>query len=294
MNADSIDTRFENAPRDFPPTITWVQMVAVQWRLLRSTKRKEGWVYLAIALAIFLVAAFNVKIPVLHGTDASGGGINFKLEFFSETDFGLPAGPGLVAVIVSYIVLLWTSVAGAISAWCHEGPANRSYHWSLPVSRTAHDLSRVAAGGLWLLGVIALMLGASVLGLLIGGRSATLGAVPVTGWISYVTGPVTLFLLVSLAGVRANRPVRVFFLAYLAAVGPWLLFAMLDFTPGYWLWDQVNTGTFGLQRVLVDGFFKGLGRANPVVSSTWVAATLFWVFFSGGAVVLGARYHPKR
>jgi len=276
-----------------PRTIPWTRMVALQWRLLRSAKRKEIWVYAGVAVAIFLLAAFNAKIPVLHGTDAGGGGVNIKPEFFSEEDFGLPSAPGLVAVIASYIVLLWTGIAGAISTWHKEGPANRSYHWSLPVSRTAHDLSRVAAGGLWLLCAIALMLAAAVFGLLAGGRSSTLDAISITGWINYFSGPITLFLIVSLAGLRSNRPTRAFFLAYLAAVGPWLLFAMLDFRIPYVIWDQVNNGTWGVQRALVDGFFEGLA-SGETVGAMWFSAALFWLAFGVVAVFLGARHHPGK
>lgn len=40
-------------------------------------------------------------------------------------------------------------------AWRNEGPSARSYHWSLPVDRPVHQLLRLTAGWLLLLGAVA-------------------------------------------------------------------------------------------------------------------------------------------
>ena len=46
--------------------------------------------------------------------------------------------------------LLFVGLLAGVIVWLSESPSRRRYHWSLPIRREVHDLSRVTAGACWL------------------------------------------------------------------------------------------------------------------------------------------------
>jgi hypothetical protein len=282
------------AREKLPKVIGWTAALTNHWHLLLQGKRKDFIIFAGFAVIVFVIAAFNVKIPVLHGVDAERG-VNLSLEFFSETDFGLPQAPGLIAFLASYLILLIASVGWALGLWCPELPRNRGYMWSLPVKRGSNHVARVAAGGIWLMGGMALLAGAALLGLLAGGRMATISVVTPDDWINFATGPMTLYLLASIAGVLSDRPVRAFFLGYGVILVPYILFGILDVQPLFQLWDHLNNGPFGSQTALAAGFKQSLSAgATGAFPFEWLSAALLWLALGVGGVTAAAYRYQER
>jgi hypothetical protein len=277
-----------------PRATEWLVAVQAQWRLLSRGKRRDIAMFLVVAAAMLVIAALNVKIPVIHGRDMENGGVAMRFEMFAEGDFGLISAPGLLAVVVSFAVLMICGLVWALSVWGREGPSGRAYHWAMPIARWAHDLARVVAGAVWLLaGVIAMWI-AVALGLVMAGRVATLGQVSMLGWANYAVAPLTVYLWVSVAGVCCDRAGRAVMWAYVAIIGPYLLFGWIDFAPGYRVFYEIAGGEFGYPAALTGAFFGGLVPGfNSGQGVPWVWPALLWLGMGIVGVVAGARRHRE-
>lgn len=204
----------------------------------------------------------------------------------------------------------WVLLAGPIWAfalWHKEGPADRLYFWSQPVSRTAHSLGRVAAGAAWLFVLyLALLLAGTVFGLL-DGNLAQFGPVGLTAWVALFTGPLIGFLAISVLAVCSDHPIR-WFLGILLAVP--LLLVLLDEWLGLdylieVILKPISSEDWGLGTTIIAPLITAMARVHNVffdsgsssvgdefdVASWWIAMPL-WILFWVGLVVLLARRHP--
>ena len=278
-----------------PRPMRWSTAVGTQLRFLLRGRRRDMIIFLVFVVAVQVIAAVNAKMPVLHGQDAEDGGVTMRFEWFAETDFGLVSSPGLIAVILSFSILLIASLVWALAVWYRESPSERGYHWALPVERGAHDLARVTAGGLWLLVGLVVMLAAVILGLVIGGRGVALSSVSVVGWTNYFLGPITVYLLVSVAAVGFDRPGRVVGFTYLFTVGMYMLFTLADFEFGRRIFHELVDGNLGYQRALAEGFF---GDLVPLPSGErtvgWFFPAAMWIGLALGGVIVAAQRRRER
>lgn len=108
---------------------------------------------------------------------------------------------------------LWLILTGpfwAFAVWYQEGPSNRLYFWSHPVSRTGHAMARVAAGAawLWLLYAVVILAAAVLAGF--DGDVAQLGMIGLPGWISLFAAPTIGYLIISVLAVPSDYPIRWF------------------------------------------------------------------------------------
>ena len=115
-----------------------------------------------------------------------------------------------------YFVVLVAAGLWAAAVWHDEGPRRRGYRSSLPVERGRHELLRVAAGGFWLLTVLSIVTVVAVLGGAVSGQQAP----DAWMWVSFVSGPVTVYLLASIVAVRLDAPGR--WVAVLGGGALWL------------------------------------------------------------------------
>ena len=204
----------------------------------------------------------------------------------------------------------WVLLAGpvwAFALWHNEGPTNRLYFWSHPVSRTTHTLSRVAAGAAWLFILYLVLLLAGVVFGLLDGDLAQLGFVGLTAWVALFTGPLIGFLAISVLTVSSDHPLR-WFLGILLAVP--LLLILLDEWLG--LDDLIEdvilkplaSEEWGLGMTIVAPLILAMARIHRVffggsadtaeafdMGNWWIAMPL-WILFWVGLVVLLARRHP--
>ena len=63
--------------------------------------------------------------------------------------------------------LLLIALSWAFSAWRDDPPKDRQYFWLHPVGRTSHTIARSVAAGLWLLVVVAVIMGVVLVSVLI-------------------------------------------------------------------------------------------------------------------------------
>lgn len=121
------------------------------------------------------------------------------------------AGPTRLMRLPVFDIFPFLVVIGALwpaIVWHGEGPSRRLYHWSLPVPRHQHDILRVVAGGVWLLlGLVSVEL-FQIAAALVNGYGDRLAGVSLGSWINYLTGPLTMYLVVSALAVATDHPLR--------------------------------------------------------------------------------------
>ncbi len=102
-------------------------------------------------------------------------------------------------------LLVLIALSWALSAWRDDPPKDRQYFWLHPVERTSHTIARSLAGYLWLLLVVAI-----VIGITIGATEYFIGGAPGIDaprmWL-YAVGSITLaYFAASIAPVLSDRP----------------------------------------------------------------------------------------
>lgn len=183
--------------------------------------------------------------------------------------------------------LVWPSA----SAWRGEGPSARSYHWSLPVGRPVHQLLRLTAAGLLLLGAMATGLGLAWLA-----AGLTGGGVPLGDPLLLIRlgGAVTaVYLLASFFAL-------VFDAAQLAMVSTAFVILATRAVAHLAGWATV---TGAVDSVFVRGELSlGAALAPPTLgrevaaSGGWQpgAALVLWLGLAGLLAAVGASVHLER
>lgn len=110
-------------------TPSWTRVVHEQLRAAGTALRAE---LIAAGLLMTLVSVLTLVAFAMHRARANYALIDF----------------GLAAVIMGLFV--------PMGLWKGEGPARRSYFWSLPVNRFYHTLVRVFSGWVWLMAFVGL------------------------------------------------------------------------------------------------------------------------------------------
>lgn len=206
---------------------------------------------------------------------------------------------------------IWAVLVGpfwGFAVWHNEGPANRLYFWSQPVSRTAHAMGRVAAGAAWLLVLSGALILAGTLFAAFEGHLGQFAALNVTAWVSFFTGPLLGYLVISALTVWSDYPIR-WFLGVLFGVpitltllDEWLrLEAFIK-----WILTPLSDETWGLGVSIVGPIAVAMQRLHDAIEDTptsgglsagfdldtWWVAVALWVLFWTTVVFLLARPHP--
>lgn len=192
---------------------------------------------------------------------------------------------GVLAVLALPAAALWVIVV-----WQGENPKRRSYHWSLPVPRPAHDRARVLIGGAGLvaaLGAVALVL---LIASVVTGHTAVLARAGASVWISLFCGPLVIYLLVTPPVLWSDYRVTKVLVGALMVIG--FLAAPLD-ALGFRLFTAVLEGlfatrTWGLGTAVLDGLTSmNMGGITPdETTRLWWRAALLW----GGIGVAGTAF----
>ncbi|HUG41597.1 MAG TPA: hypothetical protein VMM12_14000 [Longimicrobiales bacterium] len=207
---------------------------------------------------------------------------------------------------------VWLILAGpfwGFAVWYNEGPGNRLYFWSHPVSRTGHSMARVGAGAAWLLVVYAAMIVAAMLFAAFDGDLAQFGAVAFISWLSFFTGALIGYLAISALTVWSEYPIRwslglLFgFPITVTLLDEWLELEDLV----RWLTRPLTDQSWGLGVAMVAPFAVAMDRLRTVIGGstggggsapetidlgTWWLAVSLWVLFWAALVFLLARRHP--
>lgn len=219
------------------------------------------WVYLTLAMLLLLAMAAQ-----LAGSD--------------------------VPVILGVSTL--TPVAGAVWAimvW-HGPAAGRAYQWSLPVARAGHDLMRVLAGAVFLLGMLAVLVAAGAIASARMGTTAAFVAIPLEGWGNIIFGPLIAYLLVTPPMLWRDHAVTRWFFIVLMAVGviaPFTADEPAFEVPRRILYFVFAEDRFGLSNALVGGIFTAAGNSNGMA---WWPAAAVWLAFGIITTVFAATFRP--
>lgn len=248
----------------------------VLWAQLRLLARKQWKVLGLLAAGAALVAFLGL----------------------SEINWN-PSSPNLLELLLGspiYVFAFVLAIGWAMGVWSDEGPGDRAYHWSLPVSRPVHDLTRVGLGGVSYVLVGAVGLAVGSLAFVIGGGFPSLGQAAQWGLIAF--GLLTGFLLGTIPALVSEHPLR---WAFGVPFGYALVTGLLEEAAEKWSWlegveaavKSVWQGSHGLQAA-VFAPHQVSGYAEEAVSSAPVAALLLWFVFAAAAVVAVGFVHLEQ
>ncbi len=273
--------------RRLPPPISWRDAVRAQVRQIMTGKKRALWVP---GLLLALVA-LPVRIPAIWtGPPDADGVTTTEIHWWRFDEIPVFAYPELSSLFVIYQALLLVGLFWPLSVWRGEPPGERDAFRSLPVAEPGHEPARVAAGALWLAAVSVTLPALVILGLLATDRGGSLHALGTLSWIHFVTGPLTFYLLASVAALLAQRPRRAILLAIAALFVPFLLFAKFEVQWGYQLFDAVIGGAMSYSVAVggpvVDILIGDQARAETL--RAW--ATIVWLVLGLGGLVAAARW----
>lgn len=203
---------------------------------------------------------------------------------------GLPREVPRMLVIAQLALL--GGVTWAVMVWFGEGPDRRSYHWSFPVPRPAHDLSRVGGGVVYLVGICAVLAAAGAVAASMNGtfdRFATFGA---ESWASFFVTPLIVYLLVTPVVLWSDYAITrwafgtVFGLALLAVILAWQGFHL----PADLMRTIVEAEQWGLGPALFDWTLHMVGPTP--VDANWPAAAL-WLALGFALTLVTGMYRPE-
>lgn len=202
---------------------------------------------------------------------------------------GLPAATSRM-LIVSQLALL-AGVLWAMMVWFGEGPDRRVYQWSLPVPRGAQDLARVAVGGLYLIGVCAVLGGAGAVAEAVNGTFDRVLTIDMLWWTGFFVTPLIAYFLVTPVVLWSDYSVTRWGFALLFGVG--LLAVVLSWQGMEWLASAIGTvfdaEGLGLGAALFDWT---LGLFGPVPTGPAWAATVLWAGVGVVLTALTGMYRP--
>ncbi len=203
-------------------TVSWLRAVRIEFALAGRAQRR----FLLAALGVVVAAVLVVLVQALIG--------NWNEP---PRDIGRDLGPAFMGTLL--FTLLWSG-----EAW-RDAPADaRDWFWAQPIAQAQHELARVVAGLGWIavaaLTFIVLQFGIAVAY----GQPVLLDRQTPLMWVDLVTGPLILFLLGSIAGLRSAHPLAwiiggvfaVMTLPQILGAGPnssighaqqWLVFAVI-------------------------------------------------------------------
>lgn len=180
--------------------------------------------------------------------------------------------PALASPVVAVVVLL--SIYMATTTWRGEGPSRRSYHWTLPVARGWHSITRAIAGLLLLFAV--LLAGAII--------PVMAGVLPLGSLLVWPVCVAIVYLLAMIPTLLGDQPDR----WILGGIGFYIAGRLLLFVlwGQSWLleaWDSVVSGRFGLAIALAPHRFP---------FESWMPAAALWLAIGVCGVGWSAHRHP--
>ncbi len=199
-------------------------------------------------------------------------------------------------ILITSMLAILGGTTWAVMVWHGEGPDRRSYHWSLPVPRPAHDLARVALGAAYLLAICAVLAGAGAIAASANGTFDRFAATAPEAWANFFVAPLIVYLLVTPVVLWSDYPItRWVFAIYL---GGGLLAAILS-------WQGFDLLVEGLEKIfdaenwgLAAALFAGIQHEvsasmglPPLVDLWWTGAVL-WFGLGLALTVFTALYRP--
>lgn len=250
------------------PAVNWRTAARAQFRLIPTAPRRGMLFFVVIGGLLLLTRSCQVS---------------FDLPSFQVRMSGLT---GL------YPLFLIGSTLWALSVWHSEEPARRAYHWALPVDRRIHDLLRILAGGAWLGLFLLPMIGITILLQLFGETPAGTGMPAFWIFVTYLTGPFTVYLLCSIPALRSDHPALWILGTPIAGLTLWGISAFGGAAPLAQAMHAVWIGPVGILRAIA------LPIAAEILGDgstpRWLPAAFLWLGLSLLAVVVASLRRVER
>lgn len=199
-------------------------------------------------------------------------------------------------ILITAELALLGGVTWAVMVWHGEGPDRRSYHWSLPVPRPAHDLARVALGAVYLLGVCAVLAGAGAIAASVNGTLDRFAAIGPEAWANFFVAPLIVYLLVSPVALWSDYPITRWVAAIIFGVG--LLAVILSWQGLPLLGEGMNkifeAEHWGLAAALFAGIQREVSASMelPALVDLWWTAAVLWFVLALGLTLFAGIYRP--
>lgn len=253
-----------------PPA--WTTVMKQQVRLV-SWKQRRSLALLALAAAVVSLLRLAPPFPA----DAAVAATEI-LILAPAYGFGL------------LIALVWPVIV-----WSDEGPGDRSYHWSLPVPRAVHDLTRTGVGGAWFLTAALVGLAVGFLTVFVGWGRPTVPGAP-GPLVAAALGLTVAYLGGSVVAQLTEHPFRWLLGIFIGLVLFGTLGAMAAMrwpwaAPVYEVGLSVFQGSYGLNAALDAP--RTLARGDAAASDAW-AALLLWLGLAVAAVVASSLVFRQR
>jgi hypothetical protein len=239
---------------------------AIAWEQVRTVglRLRTTGALLFVMLALYGGVAIRVALSARETNLAHAGRATLDFSYSTE-----------VSAIFACMALLLP-----LAMWNEEDPARRAYHWSMPMARANHALTRTFAGWVWLILVtacwLAFVMAIDAITRRIVGKTPSSHSI-VRAWELLVpfTAATIAYLFASAAAIGARTP-----LVWIA--GPPLIYAgvsILAFTLGYpevsRAMTTITSGFYGASAAMA-----GVVRVDGVPSlDRWLGAAALW----GGA-----------
>ena len=184
--------------------------------------------------------------------------------------------------------------------WQDEGPDRRTYHWSMPVARHAHTLTKVFAGWTWTMALTAGLLACIVAVTLIVERSVgdPQRYDPTFAWWVWLTpfaAATIAYALVSAAVVGSRRPFIWIIGIPAIYAGILMLLSTVHLTDALASASALWFGYVGAGAALGGKIAEmaGPGSSGALSLQRWASATVVWSAIAATLLVAASRRHPE-
>lgn len=193
---------------------------------------------------------------------------------------------------IYYMLAGYGAVAAAL-LWASEPPANRRYHWAMPVARETHDLLRVIAGAVWLIAAIAVFAAAAFITEGAAVRDEWLRDAPLY-WLGMFLVVVLIYLLSSIAALLVAKP-----LLWLTVAAAAILLSFSDLVASFApIITDISSALFSpgapasLGSAITGGYRIAPWSNAPIEPREWLIAVGVWYAFALCAIALAVRRRP--
>jgi hypothetical protein len=269
-----------------PPTPRWQAVAREQFRAVGVAVRPEATllaVLIATLSVLALVAIFRARQNPAH---------NPNLDLSPEM----------------LIPAIFLAFLAPLSIWKSEEPSRRSYHWSMPVDRSVHTLTKNTSGWVWfMIAMMAFILWGLLMALITGGDLGVERgqAIPAWRWIHPFVAATIAYLVGSTVVLASDHPWRwfagivlgfVLVTNILRAAGmPDLAMALQSVWEGNWGLEVALTGSTEVPTEVTrrDGttMIRLIDRPD---FHAWIRAALLWLGIGTAGVVAAAYRHQER
>lgn len=245
--------------------VGWRTAAREQFYTIGPRHQRELLVFMVIGTLLAVFGTINVTMRV-----AVGG----------QSVLALPR------LMLVYPFLLVFAVLWPLVVWRDPGSSWRAYHQAMPIDRRVHDLARISMGGAWMFMTIALMLLLGSGFILRADSSGIISQLAPWFWITFLTGPATVYLGSSIIALSSRHPI-----AWVVAIPFGGLILALTSIP--LVGDLVGFGPIGVGSALWRAVLPASLFSGVTPGFGWLLTALGWFTLSLVGVVFAAGRTPR-